>query len=308
MFLNFNQLPMLAARRVVTGLVIAGYLFSISVEAKEVVFYAAPATNGVWFGSSPRPFTDGGKVGGLPAVIEAARAARSKLGPDSQATIYLRGGTYESSAPLVLTPEDSGLTIAAYRKEKPVISGGRKIMFRDGEAGVLDPESGFAWLPLEEEIVFDNTLFIPPVGSKNRAVQGELGLTFRPAPPLRIDHTFLYERLSTRAHALVFADRILREKVNYQFTRELSLRAIVDYALVTRDSTRSRVDPEHRWSIDLLLTYLVNPGTALYLGFRDGYENLAILPGTPPALYRTEDPTTPVGRQLFLKLSYLMQF
>src|SRR6185503_3143175 len=55
------------------------------------------------------------------------------------------------------------------------ISGGRKIMFTDGEAGVQHPDSGFAFLPLEEEIVFDNTLFIPPVGSKNRAVQGELG-------------------------------------------------------------------------------------------------------------------------------------
>jgi len=55
------------------------------------------------------------------------------------------------------------------------ISGGRKIIFKDGEAGVQHPDSGFAFLPLEEEIVFDNTLFIPPVGSKNRAVQGELG-------------------------------------------------------------------------------------------------------------------------------------
>src|SRR5439155_11858535 len=138
--------------------------------------------------------------------------------------------------------------------------------------------------------------------------QGELGFTFRPAAQFRIDHTFLYERLATRLGAPVFTDRILREKLNYQFTRELSLRAIVDYSIVRRDSTLSRVDPEHRWAVDLLLTYLVNPGTALYVGYRDGYENLAILPGTPPALYRTEDPTTSVGRQLFLKLSYLLQF
>jgi lipoprotein-anchoring transpeptidase ErfK/SrfK len=48
-------------------------------------------------------------------------------------------------------------------------------MFRDGEAGIMHPDSGFAFLPLEEEIVFDSTLYVPPVGSKNRAVQGELG-------------------------------------------------------------------------------------------------------------------------------------
>src|SRR5438093_506596 len=161
----------------------------------------------------------------------------------------------------------------------------------------------------------------PPKGTApylGDAAKGELGLTFRPAPRLRLDHTFLYERLTTRPDASppgaplsptrVFTDRILREKLNYQFTRALSLRAIVDYAMVNRDSTLSRVDRQHRWGVDLLLTYLVNPGTALYVGYQDGYENLAILPGSPPALYRTDDPTTSVGRQVFLKFSYLLQF
>jgi hypothetical protein len=138
------------------------------------------------------------------------------------------------------------------------------------------------------------------------SLEGELTATFRPAARLRLDHTLLYERLSTPT-ARIFTNRILREKVNYQFSRALSLRAIVDYSTVDRDSTLSRVDPERRWAMDVLLTYLVNPGTALYLGYRDGYENLAIL-GTPPTLSRTEDPTTSTGRQVFLKLSYLLQF
>jgi hypothetical protein len=74
------------------------------------------------------------------------------------------------------TAKEYGLKLGKLSLTKPLtISGGRKIMFRDGEAGVLHPDSGFAFLPLEEEIVFDSTLFIPPVGSKNRAVQGELG-------------------------------------------------------------------------------------------------------------------------------------
>jgi len=145
------------------------------------------------------------------------------------------------------------------------------------------------------------------------ALEGELAFTFRPAARLRLDHTLLYERLMTRPGgsgpaARVYTDRILREKVNYQFSRALSLRAIVDYSTVDRDSTLSRVDPERRWAVDLLLTYLVNPGTALYVGYRDGYENLAILPGTPPTLARTDDPTTSIGRQVFLKMSYLLQF
>src|ERR1051325_1786799 len=112
-------------------------------------------------------------------------------------------------------------------------------------------------------------------------------MTSRPAARLRLDHTFLYERLSTPT-AQVFADRILREKINYQFSRALSLRAIVDYSAVDRDSTLSRVDPERHWEMGLRLTYLVNSGTALYVGYRDGSENVAILPGTPPTLSRTD--------------------
>ncbi len=106
----------------------------------------------------------------------------------------------------------------------------------------------------------------------------------------------------------MFADWILREKVNYQFSRALSLRAIVDYAAVDRDARLTRVALERHAAVDVLLTYLVNPGTALYVGYRDGFENLAIRPGSPPTLYRTDAPTTSVGRQLFAKISYLVQF
>jgi len=74
------------------------------------------------------------------------------------------------------TATEHGLRTAKLSLTKPTqISGGRKIMFKDGEAGVMHPDSGFMLLPVDEEIVFDNTLFIPPVGSKNRQIQGTLG-------------------------------------------------------------------------------------------------------------------------------------
>jgi len=148
------------------------------------------------------------------------------------------------------------------------------------------------------------------------AEDGSVGLTFRPMRALRLDHTFLYERLRTPPGSPptgdfpkpILANRILREKLNYQFTRALSFRAIVDYSTVDRDSTLSRVEPAHRWGADLLFTYLVNPGTALYMGYSDRYENFRLLPGTPPALERTGSPGMSVGRQVFVKLNYLWLF
>ena len=74
------------------------------------------------------------------------------------------------------TAKEYGLNVEFLSLTKPYkISGGRKIMFQNGEAGVMHPDSGFMYLPLDEEIVFDNTLFVPPVGSKNRQIDGTLG-------------------------------------------------------------------------------------------------------------------------------------
>ena len=74
------------------------------------------------------------------------------------------------------TAREYGFEVVKLSLNKPYpISGGRKIMFQDGEAGIMHPDSGFMLLPLDEEIVFDNKLFVPPVESKNRKVQGALG-------------------------------------------------------------------------------------------------------------------------------------
>ena len=74
------------------------------------------------------------KTDGPFATITRARDAIRELkashgGLVEPVTVYLRGGTYFLSAPLTLTPEDSGtpecpITYAAYPGEKPVLSGG----------------------------------------------------------------------------------------------------------------------------------------------------------------------------------------
>lgn len=54
------------------------------------------------------------------------------------------------------------------------LSDGRKLSMKNNVAGVIEAGE-FAELPTDEHIVFDNTLFVPPMGSKNRKVEGELG-------------------------------------------------------------------------------------------------------------------------------------
>lgn len=62
-----------------------------------------------------------GPIHSLADAIELARLARREGA--AKVEIYLHRGTYVLDQPLVLTPEDSGLTVAACRFESPVVSG-----------------------------------------------------------------------------------------------------------------------------------------------------------------------------------------
>jgi hypothetical protein len=55
------------------------------------------------------------------------------------------------------------------------IANGRKLQVRNQQVGVVVPDSGWVPLPLDEEVVFDDTLYMPPLGTKNRRIYGELG-------------------------------------------------------------------------------------------------------------------------------------
>ena len=69
-----------------------------------------------------------------------------------------------------------GLRLAWLGNDRPVrLTDGRTLEVRDSTVGVVELDSTFAVLPRDEEIVFDSTLFIPPLNTKNRHVAGELG-------------------------------------------------------------------------------------------------------------------------------------
>ena len=68
------------------------------------------------------------------------------------------------------------MKLAPMTPGKTVLSDGRVLDVREKQVGVTDPVSGeFAYLPTDEEVIFDSTLFIPPIGTLNRRIEGELG-------------------------------------------------------------------------------------------------------------------------------------
>lgn len=142
-----------------------------------------------------------------------------------------------------------------------------------------------------------------------KSFETSFGFTLKPGPRLNVDETYLYTRLTTEdsPKTTIFNNHIIRSKVNYQFTREASLRAIVDYNSILPNSSLVGLTKTKRFGLDFLFTYMLHPGTALHLGYTDNYENLRVDPLVSPNLIRTGSPDTSVGRQVFLKLSYLFR-
>jgi len=114
-----------------------------------------------------------------------------------------------------------------------------------------------------------------------------------------------------------FNNHIIRSRWNYQFTRALSLRAIVQYNGLLANPSYTSLQTIKNLNLDFLVTYLVHPGTAVYIGYNSNLENL--VPGlcihlagsmqcdpTGNGLVRSNSFIND-GRQFFVKISYLFR-
>jgi hypothetical protein len=149
-------------------------------------------------------------------------------------------------------------------------------------------------------------------------------LILRPMKPLKIENTYLFERL--RAHdntylfeqarmpgigSGIFNDHILRSKWNWQFTPQLSMRVILQYNGLLAGtpgvgSPYTYLQTQKEFNADFLLTYLVHPGTAIYLGYNSDLQNLNVEPGE--GVFNTPNGYINDSRQFFVKVSYQFRF
>lgn len=136
------------------------------------------------------------------------------------------------------------------------------------------------------------------------------GLTWRPMSNLSIGQSYILSRLAATPASgysgRVFDNHILRTRAIYQFTREFSARAILDYNGIWANQSLVALDRDRRFTADVLLTYLLHPGTAVYVGYTDRYQNLML--DDAAGLRTIARPATSTGRQIFVKTSYLFRF
>jgi hypothetical protein len=150
---------------------------------------------------------------------------------------------------------------------------------------------------------------------KGDILQWSLGFNWRPAKRISLKSDYVYYRFKAPDYLNgqdltdqdVFTNQFNRTKLNIQFTKELSLRFIADYYFLLPNERLIDEIRIEQLEFDILLTYLVNPFTALYVGYNTGYENFDEDP-TGRGLLRSSSPDYNTQQQFFVKLTYLFQF
>jgi hypothetical protein len=150
-----------------------------------------------------------------------------------------------------------------------------------------------------------------PVGGKSRFAQ--VSATLRPGRGLTIENTYFYYALrDVQTNANFINNHIIRSKWNYQFTRAFSLRLIGQYNADLANPLYTSLQHAKNFDGDILFTYLVHPGTAIYVGYNSDVANfsrsLAADPYDDRLLLRTPNAFINDGRLFFVKVSYLLRF
>ncbi len=153
---------------------------------------------------------------------------------------------------------------------------------------------------------------VPPEGVEPAvadSTQGELGLTWYVAPPVKLEGTYLVSFLTDPSTSRrVFDNHIVRAKLSWQPTLQLTLRSIVQYDSLVTDPRLTSLETSKSLNVDVLATYLVNPWTALYVGYNNNQRNLRLMPTHDGSELVPTDRVGPDSWQFFVKFSYLFRF
>ncbi|KAB2880614.1 carbohydrate binding family 9 domain-containing protein [bacterium] len=125
-------------------------------------------------------------------------------------------------------------------------------------------------------------------------------LTFKPTS--RLSDEFNYRQFNLWTHYggdLILSQKIYRNAISYQFTKQLFLRLIGELVRIAEfDSDEQKIVRSKYFSINPLLSYKINPFTVFFLGANMGGENKP---------YENYDGLTTTNQSVFVKFQYFMR-
>jgi hypothetical protein len=143
-------------------------------------------------------------------------------------------------------------------------------------------------------------------------------ITLQPIRRLTADNTYLLDRDHAADNgAFVYENQVFRTKINYQFTRSISARVIVEYDSTLANPAETSLQRTKQIQTQALFTWLPHPGTVIYVGYNNNIQNLdrSLCNREPSGACNPADPVPPTsvdylntGKQIFVKVSYLFRF
>jgi len=193
--------------------------------------------------------------------------------------------------------------------------------FHEHAASLALSTSWFKWLDMTGTYsIGTQPNYYPAAGLTPFAANGNnvsTAVTLHPHPHIRLDEIYYYTRLATRPDSLpanalpqrvIFTNHLIRSKFNYQFTRDYSFNMIMDYNALLPNNALVASSYFKQADTTLLFTYLPHPGTAVYVGYADTFQNVDYDANASPAYTLSNLPDTSTDRQVFVKVSYLLRF
>ena len=145
-----------------------GYRIVISVEDRQLWVISQQDT----LLAAPVAVGSGAKLTGLNRtwVFETPKGVRKVVGKRTNPVWTPPDWMY------VETAKENGLGIQVLKTNKAhTLADGRKLVVRGDVVGVQGLDGTFTPEPPGDHIIYDETLFVPPLGTKNRRIERELG-------------------------------------------------------------------------------------------------------------------------------------
>ncbi|HEY7095523.1 MAG TPA: DUF5916 domain-containing protein [Terriglobales bacterium] len=272
----------------------AGFVNRVDIrEIRQSLSYRFRPDSGPLLSWGPDIFTD---------HVWAHDGTRLDTYYDPDIALQLKGKTYINYTPYVefrerLRPSDFPTLTENqdFHEHSSSISVGTSILPKVNMQGYYSWGDAINFVPPDDQ---------PPSLAKSDLSQ--VSVSILPITALKIDNTYLFDRLRDRASgAAIFNNHIIRSKWNWQFNRELSVRVILQYTATLANQAFTSLDTTKQFNADFLITYLVHPGTAIYVGYNSDVQNLAL---DQNGLHRTTRGYMNDSRQFFVKVSYLFRF
>lgn len=154
--------------------------------------------------------------------------------------------------------------------------------------------------------------FVPAEGQSPEEadeLRTTLNVNLRPGLRHVIETRYLRTVLEEReGGGTIFVNDIVRTRWNWQLTTKFSMRTILQYDDTRSDPELTSLDDSENLNADFLLTYLVNPWTAVYAGYNSNYRNVELVENESGGEVIRTGSLDNDSEQIFVKASYLYRF